>query len=147
LIGSDGLAQLASKLRSAIGIDENSLAGVLSAHLVSRLDELNEQLDFICEYFGPKSTHSDELKRIQFSKEADRVAGLSKNEIEQQFAVYAPKYTIKDLAEWRHRAELLRKRNWRRKNETASRILQDRTGTRTVGGRSQRSGIFCGPGD
>ena len=100
------MPKIASKLRSTIGIDENSLAEILSQHLLSRLDELNEQLNFICEYSG--ATHSGELKRIQFCKEAHGVGQLSKNEIDQRFEVYSAKYTLDHIADWRNKAELLR---------------------------------------
>src|SRR5207249_5183063 len=102
----DSMPTIASKLRSTIGIDENSLAEILSQHLLSRLDELNEQLDFICEYSG--ATHSGELKRIQFCKEADGLGELSKDEIDQRFEAYSAKYTLGHVADWRNRAELLR---------------------------------------
>jgi hypothetical protein len=103
----DRTAKIAAKLRSAIGIDENSLAPVLSQHLVSRLDELNEQLDFISKYLMPKATRSEQLKHIQFSKEAERLAGQPTDEMARRFKAYSPKYTADHIAAWRNKAELL----------------------------------------
>jgi hypothetical protein len=104
----DRLAKIAAKLRSAIGIDENSLARVLSQHLVSRLDELPEQLDFISKYLTPKATRSEQLKNIQFSKEAERLGGQRPtDEMVRRFEAYSPRYTVDHLADWRNKAERL----------------------------------------
>lgn len=103
----DGIAEIASNLRSEIGIDGNTLAQVLSDHLVSRLADLNEQLDFICESVGGVATHASELKEIQFWSATGR---LPESEADQQFLAYAPKYTLAHLAEWRLGAEQLRTR-------------------------------------
>jgi hypothetical protein len=100
----DGFEEIASKLRSEIGIDANTLAQVLSGHLVSRLDELREGLDFICENVERDATHEKELKKIQFWKKTGRIP---KNETDQQYIVYEPKYTLANLSEWQAKAEQL----------------------------------------
>ena len=103
----DGIAEIASKLRSEIGIEASALAQLLSDHFVSRLDDLNEQLDFICQYAGRGATHASELKRIQFWRATGR---LPESEADQKFVAYAPKYTLAHLDEWRPKGEQLRTR-------------------------------------
>ena len=104
---SDGVAEIASKLRSEIGIEASTLAQLLSDHLVSRLDDLYEQLDFICQNVGRGATHASELKHIQFWK---ATGCLAESEADQRFVAYAPKYTLGRLDDWRRSAEQLRTR-------------------------------------
>jgi hypothetical protein len=103
----DDIAQIASKLRCEIGIEAGSLAQLLSDHLVSRLDGVYEQLDFICENVGSGATPASELKHVQFWK---ATGSLPDTRADERFVAYAPKYTLDRLDEWRRSAEQLRTR-------------------------------------
>jgi hypothetical protein len=101
----DGLTKIVDALKKDMCPDIGAIAGDLSDHIESRVDEVEDALNFLSKDSGAGFSIEEELRRVQFWAEFDCVPH---NRDEERFRTYAPPITLETFAEWRRQGNQLR---------------------------------------
>lgn len=108
------IQKIAEQLRQEVGLDSGKLAAMLSGHLISRLDAIQSNLEFVSGNAGSKATPEENLLHVQFAIEhSSTPLAMAKMELES----YTPKYPIGILVEWRRSATAIASKEHRGKLE------------------------------
>jgi hypothetical protein len=96
---------ISQALRAGLPLDAEGIRTALSTHLTSRLDGIEESIDFVRESTHPDRNKEEALKGVQYWN-ADR----SRNPwvcAEPAFTMFRPRYTLASIEQWRREVAAL----------------------------------------
>lgn len=101
----DGIPAIVKALKQNMRPDLDAIAAALADHIKSRVDEMEEALNFLSRDSGAGFSPEEELRRVQFWAEYDYVPH---NRDEVSFRNYVASASLRTFAQWRILADQLR---------------------------------------
>jgi len=96
---------ISEALRASLLLDAEGIRTALSTHLRSRLDEIEESIDFIVENAHPDRSREEALKAVQYwNADRNRNPGAY---AESAFMTFTPQYTLANIDQWRREASAI----------------------------------------
>jgi len=101
----DGIPTIIEALKKDMRPDVSTIAAALADHIKSRLDEMEEALNFLSRDSGAGFSPQEELRRVQFWAEHDYVPH---DRDEAHFKHYSAPVSFETFAQWRMEGNQLR---------------------------------------
>lgn len=101
----NGIPTIVKALKEDMRPDVGTIAAALADHTKSRLDEMEEALNFLSRDSGAGFSPEEELRRVQFWAEYDYVPH---NRYEARFKDYSAPISLQTFTQWRVQGDQLR---------------------------------------
>jgi len=101
----DGIPTIVKALKQGMDPDVSTIAGALADHIESRVDEMQEALNFLSKDSGAGFSPEEELRRVQFWAEYDYVPH---DRNESRFRHYQAPISLNTFTQWRTQGNQLR---------------------------------------